>query len=150
MLNVVRHEVEVFCPYDRIPAVFEIDLEGLEIGRSIHISAVTMPDGVSPVITNRDFTIATIAGARKEEEAAATADAAAPAADAERLPAPRLRLPLPAPRAAAPAAAGKAASRRRSRQEEVRRGDRCRRIPHRACALGQTYAVCACGAGAHP
>ena len=43
VLNIVRHDVEVICPYDKIPAFFEVDLTGLEIGRSIHISAVQMP-----------------------------------------------------------------------------------------------------------
>lgn len=84
VLNIVRHEIEVFCPYDRIPAAFEINLEGAEIGRSIHISAVPMPDGVNPVIQNRDFTVATVAGAKKEDESAvaAAADVAAAAATA--------------------------------------------------------------------
>ena len=95
VLNIVRHDVEVFCPYDMIPAVFEVNLEGLDIGRSIHISAVTMPAGVSSVIKDRDFTIATIAGQRKEEEVIAAGDAAAAAA--------------PGAAAAAPAAGGKAA-----------------------------------------
>ena len=95
VLNIVRHDVEVFCPYDMIPTVFEVNLEGLDIGRSIHISAVTMPAGVSSVIKDRDFTIATIAGQRKEEEVIAAGDAAAAAA--------------PGAAAAAPAAGGKAA-----------------------------------------
>lgn len=84
VLNIVRHNVEVFCLYDKIPRAFEINLEGMKIGRSIHISAVEMPAGVSPVIKNRDFTIATIAGALKgdDEAAAVTADAAALATDA--------------------------------------------------------------------
>ena len=69
VLNVVRHQVEVTCPPDRIPDFFEFDLTGLEIGRSIHISAVKMPEGVRPTILNRDFTVATIAGKRTEEEA---------------------------------------------------------------------------------
>jgi large subunit ribosomal protein L25 len=105
ILNIVRHEVEVFCPYDSIPETFEINLEGLEIGKSIHISAVALPDGVRPVIANRDFTIATIAGVRKEEEAATeaapAAAAAAPAAAKGAAPA--------AAKGAAPAAGGKAA-----------------------------------------
>ena len=45
VLNIVRHDVEVICPYDHIPAFFEVDLTGLEIGRSIHISAVKLPEG---------------------------------------------------------------------------------------------------------
>lgn len=61
VLNIVRHAVECTCPANDIPEAFEIDLTGLEIGDSIHISAVTLPKGVTPTITDRDFTIATIA-----------------------------------------------------------------------------------------
>ncbi|MCG6114522.1 MAG: 50S ribosomal protein L25/general stress protein Ctc [Mesorhizobium sp.] len=61
VLNIVRHAVECTCPANDIPEAFEIDLTGLEIGDSIHISSVTLPKGVSPTITDRDFTIATIA-----------------------------------------------------------------------------------------
>ncbi|WP_072396582.1 50S ribosomal protein L25/general stress protein Ctc [Hyphomicrobium sp. CS1GBMeth3] len=103
VLNIVAHDIEVFCPYDRIPDHFEIDLEGLEIGRSIHVSSIALPDNVRPVIGNRDFTIATIAGAKKEDEEAAGAggaEAAAPAGDA--------KAAAPAKGGAAPAA-GKAA-----------------------------------------
>ncbi|HRD78237.1 MAG TPA: 50S ribosomal protein L25, partial [Hyphomicrobiaceae bacterium] len=67
---------EVWCPADKIPTHFEASLEGLEIGRSIHISAVKLPEGVKPTITDRDFTVATIAGAAAlksdADEAAAT------------------------------------------------------------------------------
>ena len=82
VLNIVRHEVEVMAPADKIPEFFEFNLEGLEIGRSIHISAVKMPDGVRPTIQNRDFTVATVAGHKIEEEptpaaAVATAEGAA-------------------------------------------------------------------------
>jgi len=80
VLNIVRHDFEVYCPYDKIPSHFEIDLTGLEIGRSIHVSAVAMPEGVSPVIKGRDFTIATIAGALKGDDEAASSEAAATAA----------------------------------------------------------------------
>ena len=68
VLNIVRHEVEVTCPADAIPEYFEFNLEGLEIGRSIHISATKMPEGVKPTIINRDFTVATVAGHKIEEE----------------------------------------------------------------------------------
>ncbi|MFP1632309.1 50S ribosomal protein L25/general stress protein Ctc [Zhengella sp. ZM62] len=73
VLNVVRHEVEVECPANAIPEALEIDLTGLDIGDSVHISAVTLPEGVTPTITDRDFTIATIAAPAglKSEEAAA-------------------------------------------------------------------------------
>jgi large subunit ribosomal protein L25 len=76
VLNVVRHEVEVIAPADGIPEYFEFDLDGLEIGRSVHISAVKMPEGVRPTIQNRDFTVATIAGHKVEEETTTTTEAA--------------------------------------------------------------------------
>ena len=60
VLNVVRHELELVCESDKIPDEIEIDVTGLEIGDSIHISHVTLPDGSVSAITDRDFTIATI------------------------------------------------------------------------------------------
>jgi large subunit ribosomal protein L25 len=88
VLNVVRHTVEVTCPANAIPDHFEFNLEGLDIGRSVHISAVTMPEGVRPTILNRDFTVATIAGHKIEEEPTpgaevAAVEGAAPAEGAE-------------------------------------------------------------------
>ncbi|AGK58902.1 50S ribosomal protein L25/general stress protein Ctc [Hyphomicrobium denitrificans 1NES1] len=117
VLNIVRHDVEVLAPYDKLPRFFEVSLEGLEIGRSIHISAVHLPEGVTPVIKNRDFTIATIAGALKGEEetttaAAATDAAAAAPADAKgAAPAAAAggKAAAPAAKAAVPAAAKPAA-----------------------------------------
>ena len=94
VLNVVRHEVEVYCPAESIPHYFEASLEGLEIGRSIHISAFNLPADIKTVIQGRDFTVATIAGAVKQE-AEETTPGATPAA--------------PGDAAAAPAAAGAAA-----------------------------------------
>jgi large subunit ribosomal protein L25 len=88
VLNIVRHEIEVTCPPDRIPDHFEVDLRGVEIGRSIHISSVKLPEGVKPTILDRDFTVATIAGRKTEEEAMpAEAEAAAPAEAAAAAPA---------------------------------------------------------------
>ena len=75
VLNIVRHDIEVYCPYDRIPKFFEGNLEGLEIGRSLHISAFKLPEGITPVIKNRDFTVATIAGALASTPASAQYDA---------------------------------------------------------------------------
>jgi len=80
VLNVVRHTVPLAVPADAIPEFIEVDLSGLDIGDSVHISAVTLPEGVKPTITDRDFTIATIAGAAAMiPEADETAAAAAPA-----------------------------------------------------------------------
>jgi len=83
VLNIVRHEIQVRCPSDAIPDHFEIDLTGLEIGDAVHISALKLPEGVKPTITERDFTVATIVGRAAEEPApgAATAEAAVPGAE---------------------------------------------------------------------
>ena len=61
VLNVVRYEVDMICPAGSIPEALTVDLTGWNIGDSIHISAVTLPEGSRPAITDRDFTIATIA-----------------------------------------------------------------------------------------
>lgn len=71
-LNIVRHEVEVTCPANAIPDYFTIDLAEAQMGDTLNISAVTLPENVHPTITDRDFTIATIAapggGAGEEDE----------------------------------------------------------------------------------
>ncbi len=81
VLNIVRHELELVCDADKIPDDIQIDVTGLEIGDSIHISAVTLPAGSASAITDRDFTIATIvapSGLRSEDaESAAEGEAAA-------------------------------------------------------------------------
>ncbi|MBY0532106.1 MAG: 50S ribosomal protein L25/general stress protein Ctc [Xanthobacteraceae bacterium] len=84
-LNVVRHTVDFHCPAEQIPESITADLTGLEINDSLHISAVKLPDGVKPVIRDRDFTIATIvpSSGYLEELAAAAAKAKADAAAAE-------------------------------------------------------------------
>ncbi len=61
VLNIVRHSVEVICRAGSIPDSIVLDLTGREVGDSIHISEVSLPEGVQPTITDRDFTIATIA-----------------------------------------------------------------------------------------
>ena len=60
VLNVVRYTVEVSCTPDLIPSSLLLDLSSAEIGDSLHISAVNLPKGVTPTISDRDFTIATI------------------------------------------------------------------------------------------
>jgi large subunit ribosomal protein L25 len=98
VLNIVRREVEVWAPADKIPEYFEANLEGLEIGRSVHISAVKLPEGVSPTIIDRDFTIATIAGAAAMKP---EGDEAAPGAVAAEGPAPAEGAAAAAPAASA-------------------------------------------------
>lgn len=70
VLNIVRHELELICQADKIPDDIAIDVTGLEVGASIHISHVKLPEGSKSAITDRDFTIATIvapSGLRSEE-----------------------------------------------------------------------------------
>jgi large subunit ribosomal protein L25 len=124
MLNIVRHEIDLVCPVEQIPDVLTIDLSGTEIGDSIHITAVKLPEGTRPTIA-RNFTVASIAAptaVREEQQAAvvaakAAADAAAAAAAAPAeggatpaggaAPAPGT---APAAGAAAPAAGAKPAA----------------------------------------
>jgi large subunit ribosomal protein L25 len=78
VLNIVRHTVELHCPANDIPESITVDLDGAKIGDSIHISAVKLPKGVTPIITDRDFTIATIvapaAGVTEDEAAEAPSE----------------------------------------------------------------------------
>ncbi len=60
VLNMVRHDLELVCESDKIPDEIHIDVTGLEVGDSIHISNVELPEGSVSAITDRDFTIATI------------------------------------------------------------------------------------------
>ncbi|MEM7300767.1 MAG: 50S ribosomal protein L25/general stress protein Ctc [Pseudomonadota bacterium] len=78
VLNVVRYTVEVDCPADKIPDSIVVDLDGFNLGDSVHISDVTLDEGVVPTITDRDFTIATIAapaGLKSDEDEAEEVEA---------------------------------------------------------------------------
>jgi large subunit ribosomal protein L25 len=89
VLNVVRHELELVCESDKIPDEIALDVAGLDIGDSIHISHVSLPDGSVSAITDRDFTIATVVApsamkrTEGEEGEEAPAAGAAPAEDGE-------------------------------------------------------------------
>ncbi len=79
VLNIVRHEVELICDAAEIPDEVTVSLKGFEVGESIHMSAVTLPKGVTTAITDRDFTLATIVAPSalksSEGDAEATAEA---------------------------------------------------------------------------
>jgi large subunit ribosomal protein L25 len=86
VLNVVRHEVELNCPAGDIPEKITVDLDGVKIGDSIHISAIELPEGATPTITDRDFTVATLqspGGGVKNEDEAAEGSEEAEAAEGE-------------------------------------------------------------------
>jgi large subunit ribosomal protein L25 len=76
MLNIVRHEIEVECGAEEIPEHITVDLSGYDLGDSIHISSVTLPAGVAPTITDRDFTVATIASPSAVRSEAGSEEAA--------------------------------------------------------------------------
>src|SRR5215467_14455199 len=76
--------MRVRCAADAVPDHFDVDLTGLEIGNSVHISAIKLPPNVRPTVAERDFTVATIVGRTAEEPApgaAAAAEAVEPGAE---------------------------------------------------------------------
>ncbi len=89
VLNIVRHSIECNCPASAIPERLVVSLKGMELGESVHISSIDIPEGVVPSIADRDFTIATIVApsrlksAEQEEAEALEAAEAAEAAEAE-------------------------------------------------------------------
>ena len=100
VLNIVRHEIEFICSPDAIPQSIEVDLTGLEIGGSIHIHAVKLPENAQLAVRERDFTVVSIGaptGLKAEQQEAAEKAAAAAAAPV-----------AAAPAAGAPAAGGAA------------------------------------------
>lgn len=108
VLNVVARRVELLCPVANIPAALDIDVAALDIGSSVHISNISLPEGVISASGGRDLTIASIAGRQKEDEADA---AAASAASAAAVPASTAKAPAAgAPAAGTPAAGGKTAA----------------------------------------
>lgn len=108
-VNLVQHAIEMTVPADNIPDSITIDLSGLDISDSVHISHVTLPEGCRPTIRDRDFTVLTITAPTvmaEEPAVAAVAAAAAPAAGKAAAPA---KGGAPAAAAAKPAAAKPAA-----------------------------------------
>jgi large subunit ribosomal protein L25 len=80
-LNIARHDVELLVPADQIPEELVVDLTGLNIGDTIRISAIALPAGAKPTITDRDFVVATVAASSASASDLAE-DAAAAAATA--------------------------------------------------------------------
>ena len=76
VLNIVRRKVELRCPAENIPTELVVDLDGLEIGTSIKISSINLPENVTPTIQGRDFVIATVAAPTVVKEPEKTAEAA--------------------------------------------------------------------------
>lgn len=83
VLNIVRHDVELLVPAGKIPDFIEADLTGLDIGDSVHISAIKLPEGATPTISDRDFTVATLQGSRAVLTAAEEEGAEAEAVEGE-------------------------------------------------------------------
>lgn len=106
VLNIVRHEIEFVCAPEAIPAHIEVNIAGLDIGSSIHIEDITLPKDIVPAI-KRNFTVATVAGRKAEEEEVkpvAVAEGAAAVPGAPGAPAVAGAPGAPAAPGAAPAA----------------------------------------------
>ena len=82
VLNIVRRKVELKCPTENIPTELVVDLEGLEIGTSIKISSIKLPENVTPTIQGRDFVIATVAAPTIVKEPEKPAEATTEGAEA--------------------------------------------------------------------
>jgi large subunit ribosomal protein L25 len=104
VLNVISHELALYCSADFIPDEVQVDLGSLDIGRSIHLSDIKLPEGVSPVGKAEDVTIVTVTSPKVEKEEEVAAAEAAPT----EVPATAQKALATAP-GAAPAASGKAA-----------------------------------------
>ena len=77
VLNIVRRKIELKCPSENIPTELVVDLEGLDIGSSIKISSIKLPENVEPTIKGRDFVVATVAAPtiiKEPEKPAETAE----------------------------------------------------------------------------
>lgn len=107
VLNIVRHELDLYCLADKIPEEIVVDLAGKQLGASIHMHDIKLPEGAKPAMSERDATIATIvapAAMSAEEEAAATAAAEVPATNQKAPAAGAAPAKGAAPAAKAPAA----------------------------------------------
>jgi large subunit ribosomal protein L25 len=101
-LNIVSHSLSLYCSADFIPDDVTVDVAGLQVGSSIHLSDIKLPEGVTAV-SRDDVTLCTIAAQAKEEEVVAEAPVAAD------VPATNQKAPV-AGAAAAPAAGAKGAA----------------------------------------
>tara|TARA_B100001029_G_scaffold173582_1_gene172633 strand:+ start:408 stop:1160 length:753 start_codon:yes stop_codon:yes gene_type:complete len=86
VLNIVRRKIELRCLAENIPNNIEVDLKGLDIGASVKISSVKLPDNTSPTITDRDFVVATIAPPTIVKEPEKTTEETAEGAEGEAAP----------------------------------------------------------------
>lgn len=76
VLNIVRRKIEFICDISNVPSSISVDLDGKQIGDTIHFSDIEVPEGVVPTIDDRDFTIVTIVGkgAKQEEDSEETSE----------------------------------------------------------------------------
>jgi large subunit ribosomal protein L25 len=119
VLNVIRHAVEVYCDPDAIPEQFSADLSGLDFNANVRWHDLKGIEGTHPVITGRDFVVATVAPPTKMAEITAetpAAVAAAPVAAAISAPG------AAAARAPAAKAAGKAPAGKGGGKDKGKRG----------------------------
>ncbi|RYG58392.1 MAG: 50S ribosomal protein L25, partial [Alphaproteobacteria bacterium] len=90
VLQLIESQIEVICRADSIPEEIVVSVAGLDIGDSVHLSSITLPEGVKPAVTDRDLTIVSVVSTRTsntaEDEAAdaATSEAASAASEEEK------------------------------------------------------------------
>ena len=120
-LNIILHAIDLMVPGDRIPDAIDIDVGALELNESLHISAVKLPDGCSPTIRGRDFTIASIAPPTTLSEAEVSAEAAAAAEASAKSAA---AAPVKPAKGAAPAKGARRPCQGRCRSRQGRRARR--------------------------
>ncbi|MFN8700518.1 MAG: 50S ribosomal protein L25/general stress protein Ctc [Rhodospirillales bacterium] len=114
VVNLVRHAIEVWAMPGNIPSRIVIDMAGLDIGDSIHIEAIKLPEGVKPTIA-RNFTVVALRApsvSKVEEKTETVAAAAAPAADGKAAPAAAAGAKAGDAKAAPAAAAAKPAAKK--------------------------------------
>ena len=108
VLNVVSHTVSLYCPADFIPDEIIVDLTGMQINQSVHLSQIKLPDRVTSA-SRDDVTLCAITAQAKEEEVVAEAVTADVPATAQKAP-DAAAAPAAGGKAAAPAAGAKAAA----------------------------------------
>lgn len=87
VLQLIEAEIEVICRADSIPEEIVVSVAELDIGESVHLSNVKLPEGVKAAVTDRDLTVVSVVSTRTsntaDDEASDAAAAAAAATPAE-------------------------------------------------------------------
>jgi large subunit ribosomal protein L25 len=86
MVQIVEHSLEMMVPADNIPDALDISVAGLDIGASVHLADVKLPDGCK-TITRENLTLVAVSTPTKMVEALVSAVAEPAAAAPAKAPA---------------------------------------------------------------